>query len=328
MSFEADQPAPDADEQAGADRQPARPGVKISPESEGTPPTVLLMGFSGNADLELDVKRGMEVQVTVTGKIVGHAFTDHYDRERNLKYTAKLAKLKIEDVDEVHRVQWKDPRATPGQTSLDVDGEPAGEDDPQPEQPADIGDDGQPAEAEVVDGTVAEDAPALDAGDASSEPAESEPPAPEPPIWRHPQIAEEAWNQLNADQRTEVDGIMAALGDLQEYLATRASNPTDEKAAHERSTTLIAELKDEFGIELIPAEKLPDDDTIAEPVPNPADRRQPTEELLKRRGYLVKRRGLPPEAEDARKAEIALIDKIIEDRGEPSGAPPAESPQL
>ncbi len=302
MSFDNDAPPPE--------QEP--PKKKISAESEGTPPTVLLMAFSGNAELDLDVRRGMEVEVTVTGQIVGHVFTDHYDRERNLKYTAKAAKLKIEDIGEIHRVQWKDPRATPGQTSLDVDGEPA-------DAPADDSADDSVPEAEVVDGTVAEDAPALDAGASSDVPESERRYEDDGGIPRHEQVPEDAWAKLNLEQKGEVAEIMGSLGDLQEYLATSANNPTDEKAAHDRSTRLQDELREEFGIELLPPEETDPEEHPAEPAPPPADRKRTTAELLKRRGYLVKRRALPDDAREARDAEIRLIDEFIEERGAEEG---------
>lgn len=299
--------------------------------SDGPTVDALELKLTGSTSLDSDLKRTQDVEVTIRGTVVGHAFTDKYDKNGDVAQTVKSATVKVDELVEI--IILTVPRRMKGQTAMNVDG---GEDNgasvviyDAAGQPIPV-DDGEVVDAEVVgelmpgprpDGVdengevLADDA--LNPEDEDPPIGEDEEPAPPPaPVERHPQVPESAWTTLNHEQKLDVDQRMARLA-AQGTAIAEARNSTDVAAATKHHEATVRALAEDYGIELIPAEEIegadadiPDD----EPPPAPVSVTSPPvsgRELARRRKYLLAKRGLPGEAETARQEELAEIERRL-----------------
>lgn len=139
-----------------------------------------------------------------------------------------------------------------------------------------------------------------------------DPEPPPPPVERHPQIPEETWAELNADQRLDVAERMDRIASRQRTI-DEGRNATDTAAATAYLTGAVADLREEYGIELLPAEELEEADLDVVDKPNPpraCEGMRPAQ-LQERRRFLLAKRGLPGELEEDRQRELALIASLL-----------------
>lgn len=130
---------------------------------------------------------------------------------------------------------------------------------------------------------------------------------------RDPQVPEEAWRQLNIDQKTDVLALVRKMEATAEALGG-ASTPTDTKVYTRKLGELKAKLHDEYGITLLPLDAIPEAAADEKPPPMVTATSPPVsrDELERRKRYLESRTGLPPEAAEYRDAELALIANRLE----------------
>jgi hypothetical protein len=274
----------------------------ISDRSAGASPDALALKLTGSTGLELDLARGMEVEVTIRGIITGHAFDDERDKNGDIVRTVKAAKVKADELVEVNVIPRRARNVPQGQTRMTDDG--------------DVED---ATSGEIVDATiVAELGPGERPEGVDEDGVITEEPRPddEPPATpedegeeeidraphRHPQVPEEAWAQLNHEQQRDVLARVDRQERLLEYLSG-ASAPADRE---------VAETK---------LEVVEEDERVApasEPPPPPVTAQSPPltrAQLERRRSYLLSKRALPPEMEQARDEELTEIDQRVKALG-------------
>lgn len=283
----------------------------ISDRSAGPAPDALALKLGGATDLTTDLARGTEVEVTVRGLIVGHAFDDKRGKDGEVALTVKSAKFKADELVEVKAIPSRNVpsgqmtveealRDIPGVDSVTVTRQ----------RPAAVDEDGVIAE---VPSPI--DPGAEDRGDEQDDPGEEER-SPVAPV-RHPSVPEEAWTQLNHEQQRDVLTRVARVERLTEYLAG-ANTPTDREQAEGLIGQVTGALQDDFNIELIPFEDVVEEDErvapATEPPPAPVTVTSPPlarERLEKRRDYLLSKRALPAEMEQERQAELEEITRRL-----------------
>lgn len=299
-----------------------------SQKSDGPTVDSLELGLTGSTGLESDLKRTQEVEITVRGVVVGHTFTDKYDKNGDIAQTVKTAKVRVDELVDI--IVLTVPRRMKGQTAMNVDGGDVGEDIVVHDAGGVIYRGEEVVDAEVVGELMAGPRPdgvdengevladdALNPEDEDPPIGEDEEPAPPPaPVDRHPQVPESAWTTLNHEQKLDVDQRMARLA-AQGTAIVEGRNSTDVAAATKHHEATVQALRDDYGIELIAADEiegadadLPDD----EPPPAPVSVTSPPvsgRELARRRKYLLAKRGLPGEAEEARQEELAEIERRL-----------------
>jgi hypothetical protein len=284
---------------------------------------VLEVALSGSATVEEDIGRGIEIEVTVRGQIVGHAFTEKFDSNGDHVATVKTLKLKVSEADEISIVPRRARGQAPGQTT--IDGEVVGTDGrvhPAEEEAstteaiidAEVVGELPPGEAAAQEDDVAPvshegdtDATGSDSASSDEAPESEQPTTADRPVM----VLEEAWSQLNRDQKADVaeqvEQVIRYANGLQ-----GTENPTDRAWYDERLRVIEAHLLDEYGISLIPEEELPEPEVPAEGTPAPVTIDNVSdlgdEVLQLRRAYLSTQAGLPPDAKAARDAEVKLID--------------------
>lgn len=276
-------------------------GQPISQRSEGPTPDSLGLKVTGDTSLDLDLRRTQEVEVTFRGVVSSHIFEDKRDKHGNVEHTVKWAKVKVDELVEIQVLSI--PRRMPGQTAMDVDADEQGGEERE-----------EIVDAEVVAELPAGEPPAgvdPETGEVTDEPERLSPD-------RHPQVPEDAWQQLNIEQRYTVVAKVERLERLAEYLAGGVT-PTDRQVAGDEQTALHNELEREFGIVLIPLEEIPAEEAPAgEPPPpvlagsGPMTRQQ----LEERRRYISSRTGLPQPLAEARDEELAEIDRRLKGLGD------------
>ena len=162
----------------------------------------------------------------------------------------------------------------------------------------------------IVDGAD-EVIAAVDTSTAAAEPpAPEEKPSIDPVHDRHAQIPEPAWNELNLEQKEDVLETVARMERLARVHA-ESENPTDLQVAGDRLVKLRATLKEDFGIELLELEEVPEV-AANEPPPPPSTDKSSESELRRRRSYLRTRTGLPAEAVEARNQELSEIAERLD----------------
>lgn len=288
----------------------------ISQYSGGPTVDALELKLSGGAHLEDDLKRGQEVEIIARGTIVGHAFDDKRDGDGNVILTVKGCKLKVDELLGVTELARRGPQ---GQTRMTVDGSvvDAATDEPIAETETVV------VDAEVVEGgeEVKQLPSGIDPGTGQvgeayfpPEDGEAAEPAPEPELERHPQVPEREWDALSAETKAAVAGLVATV-ERNATAAAEAANATDAEAFDTYAREGVSRLSEEFGIELLPADEVealePPPD---EPVPDPVSAETGpvgSQALTKRKAYLASRGPLPPEAAQARAAEVAEIDRRL-----------------
>lgn len=133
-------------------------------------------------------------------------------------------------------------------------------------------------------------------------------------IDRHAQIPEDAWNMLNREQKLDVAKRMDRIT-AQQATIVENRNATDVAAATKHLETALGLLRDDYGIELLPAEDIANADAALEgPPPPPITPGSPPvafATLQARRRYLLAKMGLPAEMEEARREELAEIDERL-----------------
>jgi hypothetical protein len=293
----------------------------ISDRSAGASPDALALKLTGSTGLELDLARGMEVEVTIRGIITGHAFDDERDKNGDIVRTVKAAKVKADELVEVNVIPRRARNVPQGQTRMTDDG--------------DVED---ATSGEIVDATiVAELGPGERPEGVDEDGVITEEPRPddEPPATpeeegeeeidraphRHPQVPEEAWAQLNHEQQRDVLARVDRQERLLEYLSG-ASAPADREVAETKLEEVLGSLRDDYAIELIPADEVVEEDErvapASEPPPPPVTAQSPPltrAQLERRRSYLLSKRALPPEMEQARDEELTEIDQRVKALG-------------
>lgn len=328
--------------------------------SDGPTVDALELKLTGSTSLESDLKRTQDVEVIIRGTVVGHAFTDKYDKNGDVAQTVKSATVKVDELVEI--IILTVPRRMKGQTAMNIDGVGHGADGEDLGDPvsteaviyrgeqivdADVGPrpDGVDENGEVVqlrrhkwtdldgdglqycevcgyaDSAVAESHACSgehgilgDSLAASDEGEESELPPPAP-VDRHPQVPESAWTTLNHEQKLDVAQRMERLA-AQGTAIVEGRNSTDVTAATKHHEATVNALREDYGIELIAADEIEaaDADAPEEPPPAPVSATSPPmsgRDLQRRRKYLLGKRGLPGEAEEARQEELAEIERRL-----------------
>lgn len=283
-------------------------------------PSVDSLGLklSGTTALPDDLKRGDEVEIVVRGVVRGHLFEDKVNSQTgDVEHTTKYAKVAIDELESCTVLAYKRRSAPVGQTAFTDDG---GTVDASTGQELVVT--GEAEEEEAVDAEVVAELPPgqpPEGVDPATGEVDPEPPAPGP--FRHPQIPEPAWEELNHEQREAVNALVEKHARFTEAAAI-AENPTDRKAYSEKAADLVSQLVDDFGIEIIPADQVreADEDVLAdgEPPPPPIDSTtgpRSMEQLQKRRAYLTSKRALGPDAEQRRADELAEIDRRMRAQG-------------
>lgn len=257
-----------------------------SQRSDGPTVDSLELAVSGSAELTTDVKRTQDVEVTLRGTVIGHKFTDKYDKNGDVAQTVKTATVRIDELVDIEVLTI--PRRMKGQTAMPLD---------------DLGDD-EPAVGDVVihssAGEVVEEAGT---------------PAPDVPPERHPQIPEDAWDKLNREQKEDIAARMDKIAARNERLADPDVTQTDRDALQSYLDADLNLLTDDYGIELLPAEAVERADEIDDgPPPRPVSATTGivgAGELRRRRRYLLSKAGLPAEAERSRQEELAEIERRL-----------------
>ncbi len=321
-----------------------------SQRSDGPTVDALALKLTGDTSLETDLKRTQEIEVTVRGVVTGHTITDKRDKNGDIIQTVKIATVKVDELVEIQILTV--PRRMKGQTAFPIDGE-AHEEPPGSEMIVSgqvYGDEGDVPDAIVVPELEAGPRPpgvdengevvqqgeivngmcsicsATDANESCS-PDDPRPgcplhpssdvPKPEPgPVDRHPQVAEDAWRELNHEQRLDVAQRMDRIAAQQSAIA-ESRNATDVAAAQTHLDGALKALHADYGIVLLPAdsiEKADADISADEKPPAPVTATSPIvapAELQRRRRYLLAKQGMPAEMEAARQDELAEIDKRL-----------------
>src|SRR5687767_12273416 len=99
-----------------------------SQRSDGPTVDALALKLTGDTSLETDLKRTQEVEITVRGIVVGHAFEDKRDKNGDIVQTVKAAKVRIDELVEIQILTV--PRRMKGQTAFPMDG--TAEEEPEP----------------------------------------------------------------------------------------------------------------------------------------------------------------------------------------------------
>lgn len=286
----------------------------ISDRSAGPTPDALALKVSGTTELGEDFARGTEVEITLRGVVSGHAFDDKRDKNGNVVATVKYVKVAADELVEAKLIP---SRNTPtGQITI----EDALDEIAPPgtkvtiERPAGVDEDG------VIAEVPSEIDPAAEGGDDEQDDPGEEPRAPAP--IRHPQVTEESWAQLNHEQQRDVLAKVDKVERLAEYLSGVAT-PTDREVAEKRLDDVTGALRDTYGIELVPADQVREEDELvapaSEPPPPPVTEQSPPlkrEQLERRRDYLNSKRALPPEMDEARQDELKEINRRLRAQGE------------
>lgn len=270
----------------------------ISQRSEGPSVDSLGLKVSGDTSLSLDLRRTQEVEVTFRGTVNSHIFEDKRDKHGNVEHTIKWAKVKVDELVEIQVLTV--PRDMPGQTTMEV------------EVTAEHTPDDEIVDAEVVEGGE----PPAGVDPETGEVTDEEPARRSPD--RHPQVPEDAWEQLNIEQRYTVIEKVARLERLAEYLMEGVT-PTDRKVAGDEQTALHDELAEEYGIALIPLDAIPPEEQVDGDPPPPVLEGSPPmsrQQLEDRRRYISSRTGLPAALAEARDDELAEIDRRLKGLGD------------
>lgn len=283
--------------------------VHISQRSEGPTPDALELKLSGSTGLPLDLKRSQEVEIIVRGVVSGHTFTDKRGSSGDVEVTVKSATVKVDELVSVTVLEHKRRNAPAGQTAFTNGGDTV---DASTGDLVRVGDDEDVVDVEIVDETRQ-----LPRGE-TPEGVDRETGEIRPDLDRHPQVPEQAWGELNHEQKAEVLDLVGQIDRTLEYLSS-AVTPTDRQAAEGKLERLTGLLLEDFGVELIPADQVMEaDDVVApasEPPPPPITAQSPpltAEKLIRRREYLRAKRALPPEAAAARNEELAEIDRRLD----------------
>lgn len=117
--------------------------MSIDKNSQGPEPDALELKVSGNFGGEkvIDLRRTQHVEITVRGTVVGHQFTDKYDKNGDRDRTTKTAVVKVDELVSLSKVaNYRVVNAQ--QTSMADDGQMTVGGEPLPDEIVD---------AEVVD---------------------------------------------------------------------------------------------------------------------------------------------------------------------------------
>lgn len=271
-------------------------------------PTVdaLELKLTGTTGLDVDLRRTQEVEIVVRGVVTGHAIVDKYDKNGDVAQTVKSATVKLDELVTIEILTV--PRRMRGQTAMDVDG--------YGDEAVEVGDMVVAVVGELEAGPRPE---GVDANGELTAPGADAEEVDESMINRHAQIPEDAWRELNVDQKLDVAARMDKISAQQNVIA-EATNKTDVDAAEVHLGLAVDALRDDYGIELLPAEVIEQADAALpadEPPPAPVVPGGPsvsTAELQRRRRYLLAKQGMPAEMEQARQEELEEINRRLRPR--------------
>lgn len=146
---------------------------------------------------------------------------------------------------------------------------------------------------------------------------DDEPPEPEPPAASRPaQVPEDAWAELNAEQRTDVAGRVDRILARQQTI-DEARHPADVATAQRYLTESLESLTEDYGFALLPAEHIAQADAgLSGPAPSRVSKHSDhtLRELRDRKLYLLAKQGLPHELEEDRREELAEIERRLRTR--------------
>lgn len=279
-------------------------------------PSVDSLGLklSGSTALPGDLKRGDEVELVLRGVVRSHIFEDKVNAQTgDVEHTTKFSKVVIDELESCTVLSYKRRNAPVGQTAFTPDGGTV-----DASTGTEIVTTTSPADDDIVDAEVVgelERGPTPEGVDPETGEVVGDP-EPEPdtlsPV-RDPQVPEDEWNELNHDQRAQVNDLIAKLIRFTEATAL-AENPTDRNVYRDKAVETETLILDEYGVHLIPFDQVheADQDVLAEDEPppppcGPNDGPRTPEQLEKRYAYLSAKRALGAEAEQARADELAAI---------------------